>query len=71
VSAWYGVLIDMKIPLVVTIIPGNLNSGQLTQKLIFHLKLPLAPYRGDFHVPMAGMWPVFYRESGQRTPVTY
>ena len=41
-SAWYGVLIDMKIPLVVTIFPGNLNSGHPTEKFIFQQLLPLA-----------------------------
>jgi len=41
VSAWYGVLIDMKIPLVVTIIPGNRYFGHTTEKFIFQQLLPL------------------------------
>ena len=58
-SAWYGVLIYMKIPLVVTIIPGNRNSGHPTEKLIFHLKLTLEAEEreGQFHrgIPTEGI----------------
>ena len=37
-SAWYGVLIDMKVSLVVTIIPGNRYFGLEEEKLLFQPK---------------------------------
>ncbi len=54
-SAWYGVLIDMKIPLVVTIIPGNLNSRIQPKNSYFNSYCPWRQrsVRGNYIVKYA------------------